>query len=40
MEKKIVYVDMDNVLVDFPSALKKICHHILIIYKPSFAQSW
>ncbi len=33
MNKKIVYVDMDNVLVDFPSAFKKLDPNILEKYK-------
>lgn len=33
MKTKIVYVDMDNVLVDFPSAFKKIKPEILEEYK-------
>ncbi len=33
MEKKIVYVDMDNVLVDFPSAFKVVDAHDLETYK-------
>ncbi len=32
MKKKIVYVDMDNVLVDFPSAFKKIDQETLDNY--------
>lgn len=33
MEKKIVYVDMDNVLVDFPSAFKVVDAEVLAAYK-------
>lgn len=33
MEKKIVYVDMDNVLVDFPSAFSKVDPAILEEYE-------
>ena len=29
MEKKIVYVDMDNVLVDFPTGIKKLSQNVL-----------
>jgi 5'(3')-deoxyribonucleotidase len=32
-DKKIVYVDMDNVLVDFPSAFSKIPKRYLITHK-------
>jgi 5'-nucleotidase len=32
MEKKIVYVDMDNVLVDFKSGIDKIDHGIFSKY--------
>lgn len=33
MTKKILYIDMDNVLVDFPSAFNKISEEELIKYK-------
>lgn len=33
MDKKILYVDMDNVLVDFPAAIKKLDKDILVKYK-------
>jgi 5'-nucleotidase len=31
--KKILYIDMDNVLVDFPSAFEKIPKRYLITHK-------
>ena len=33
MNKKILYVDMDNVLVDFPAAIKKLDKETLIKYE-------
>ena len=33
MTKKILYVDMDNVLVDFPAAIKKLDKDILVKYE-------
>lgn len=33
MTKKILYVDMDNVLVDFPAAIKKLDTQTLIEYE-------
>lgn len=30
--KKILYIDMDNVLVDFPSAFPKIAKELLLDY--------
>lgn len=33
MSKKILYVDMDNVLVDFPAAIKKLDKETLIKYE-------
>ena len=33
MEKKIVYVDMDNVLVDFKSGIERIDHDTIISYE-------
>ena len=33
MNKKIVYVDMDNVLVDFPSAFDKVDPRVFAAYK-------
>lgn len=32
MNKKILYVDMDNVLVDFPAAIKKLDKETLVKY--------
>ena len=33
MDKKILYVDMDNVLVDFPAAIKKLDKDVLVKYE-------
>lgn len=33
MDKKILYVDMDNVLVDFPAAIKKLDKETLVKYE-------
>jgi len=33
MDKKILYVDMDNVLVNFPAAIKKLDKETLIKYE-------
>ena len=33
MNKKILYVDMDNVLVDFPAAIKKLDKETLVQYE-------
>jgi len=32
MDKKILYIDMDNVLVDFPSGIKKLRNETIEIY--------
>jgi 5'(3')-deoxyribonucleotidase len=32
MDKKVLYVDMDNVLVDFPAAIRKLDNETLIKY--------
>lgn len=36
IKKKIVYVDMDNVLVDFPSGIDRLCEEDRVKYENSY----